>query len=1106
MNISKKIVSIALAVATFGFAVSAPAANAQSTADLQAQIAALLAQITQLQAQLGGSTGGSTSYNFTRDLTVGSKGDDVSALQQFLIGKGLLNISAPTGFFGSMTKAALASFQASVNLTPSVGYFGPKTRAYLNSTVVVTPPGQVPASGLAVSVASNNPTAGSLISSPTAAAARVAVLAVNLTAGSASGITVNELKFKKNGVLSDSSIAGAYLVESGKVLAQYASLSNGVITFNGLGMNIAAGQSRNLTLAIDPVSNLSAGNTVSFGIAAASDVVSVNASNAAVTASGMFPVNGNTFTVTSVTNPSIASVTFTSSTVGTSVFAGTQNVLVSQWSVTTNNSPVNLASLNFRVTGSANKGDIKNVKLMVNGAQVGSAVSQVAADGSAYFDLTSAPARLNTGTTNIQVLADVMGSPSYDFRFQLLNSYDVYAIDTQYNVPVSVTLTGGSGTNVTIQAGQITVSLASDSPTSNIALGASNTTLSKINIYAAGEALRVRYLRVQLVSSGGTLSLTSSTVDTHLRNLSLVDDAGVQIGSTISSLNSGSAVSGSCAGASATSTICYFGTSASPINYVVPANTTRVVSVKVDVQSTASFTTLQAILLGETGGNLQGVTSSATANSGQVSAASRTLSTTPLTVSKNGAMSNATYAAGASNVRVGSYVFTASSAEGVNISNFTISTNASSSYLQNLTAKVGSAQVGNVYSTISASNYTFSGNINVPAGGTAVVDIYANVLSSASGALASVTSFVSCTGTGAATFSSVSCGGTPAGQTLTISSGSTLTVGNNGSLGDRQVRMGTTGVSLAKISLTDTAGIEPIRVQSIKFGIATGASVGQAFGNLVLKQGGTTVAGPVSITSAAPTFVANFDLGSAATIVVPQAGSLQLELFGDITGFDVGSNVQNTTSTIAIIATSSVTAYGQSSNTSVTVSGSPTFAMLTALRSKLTLSGVALAGTSCGTATGLGSANPRGRTATDNLACLTLTPDGPEVTVQTLALRFSGAAVSTASTFTVDLIDPSTGANYDGSGQKTCSPTGSSCAVTFSFSGTAIYSAKSVIVRVVSTNFGDQTSTNDSLDLTLNARTDVSYGNGSISGATASGLNLSSDVIVPMSLANVSYN
>ena len=33
--------------------------------------------------------------------------------------------------FGTLTKAALAWFQAVAGITPAAGYFGPKTRAYV---------------------------------------------------------------------------------------------------------------------------------------------------------------------------------------------------------------------------------------------------------------------------------------------------------------------------------------------------------------------------------------------------------------------------------------------------------------------------------------------------------------------------------------------------------------------------------------------------------------------------------------------------------------------------------------------------------------------------------------------------------------------------------------------------------------------------------------------------------------------------------------------------------------------------------------------------------------------------------------------------------------
>ncbi len=1136
-NLSRKVVAVGLSVATVAwFAGSVITASAATTAELQAQIAQLLAQISALQAQLGTGSTSSASYSFAKDLTLGSKGADVKGLQQFLNNNGYTVAATGAGskgleteYFGPATKAALAKFQAAKGISPAAGYFGPKTRQVVNATAGTggtttggtttggtTTGGTVvaPASGLAVSVASNNPAAGALISSTNSAAARVPVLAFNLTAGTASGITVTNLKFHKTGVVADSAISGAYLVQNGKVLYQYTSVNSGVVEFAGIALNIAAGQTANLVLAIDPATNLSAGNTISFAMTAATDVTATDATSAAVTASGLFPLSGNVFTVTSVSNPQIASVTFASSSVGTTVYAGTNGVLVSQWTATVNNSPVNLTSVNFKVVGSATKTDLKNVKFLVNGTQAGTTLAALSADGSGYFDFTSSPVKLQTGSNNIQIYADVTGSPSFTFQFELLNSYDIYAVDTQYNVPVSVTVNGGSGVLVTINQGQITTSVNSNTPTGNIALGGSGTTLAKFDIYAAGEAVKVKFLDVVLTKTGGTHTWNNGGYDTDIQNLRLVDDQGNQVGTTISTVGTtGASTSGSCTLTSSTVVTCHFGTSGSPIVYIVPANTTRTISVRGDIQTGADFTTVAASLPGNSS-NLQGLTSSQTSSSGSATGSSLTLSTTPLVVTKNGAFASQTYAKGAPATKIGSYVFTASSAEGVNISNFTVSTNASSSNFQNLKAMVGSTSVGTTLSTISSGNHTFAGNFSVPVGGTAVVDIYADILTTNTGDMGTFTSFVSCTGTGATTNTSVACSGTPTGQNITVSSGPTLTISNNNSGASRQVVLGSTGVSLAKILLTDTAGIEPIRLQELKFTMNTGSGVGAAFTNLQLYDAsGVAIsgAGPISMTSAAPSFVADFNFGNSAVMVVPQAGTLSVELRGSVAPFVVGGgSVENATTSIAISATSSVVAYGKSSNTSVVVTGAPSFATLTSLRSKLSLAGTSLGSDSaCGSYAG-GSLTARSRTTTDYVGCLKLSADasGQEVKVNTLALRFVGGALSTASAFNVSLIDPQTGAAYDGAtNPQSCSPTGNSCSVSFAFTGTPISSAstKGVAIKVDSSAFYVSANLGQSVDVTMNAATDVNWGDGAVSGSTPNGLNLSSDVSVPLNLAHVTY-
>lgn len=130
-KVAVAVLGVALAASLFAFA---PVANAQTTAELNAQIQSLLATIAQLQAQIGGSSSGSgASMTFTRDLTLGSTGSDVTALQNWLIGKGHAIAAGATGYFGAQTQAALAAWQGANGVTPAAGYFGPITRAKVNA-------------------------------------------------------------------------------------------------------------------------------------------------------------------------------------------------------------------------------------------------------------------------------------------------------------------------------------------------------------------------------------------------------------------------------------------------------------------------------------------------------------------------------------------------------------------------------------------------------------------------------------------------------------------------------------------------------------------------------------------------------------------------------------------------------------------------------------------------------------------------------------------------------------------------------------------------------------------------------------------------------------
>ena len=115
------------------------AASALSIGDLQAQVQTLLSQISSLQSQQGSQSGVSgTSVTIApsvqprmcitlyRNLSQGTRGDDVSSLQEFLNSQGYLS-AAPSGYYGPLTRSAVVRWQTSEGIA-AVGAFGPMSR------------------------------------------------------------------------------------------------------------------------------------------------------------------------------------------------------------------------------------------------------------------------------------------------------------------------------------------------------------------------------------------------------------------------------------------------------------------------------------------------------------------------------------------------------------------------------------------------------------------------------------------------------------------------------------------------------------------------------------------------------------------------------------------------------------------------------------------------------------------------------------------------------------------------------------------------------------------------------------------------------------------
>jgi hypothetical protein len=92
------------------------------------------------QAPSSGAGSPLARLNLTRNLQLGSSGEDVKGLQQYLNSLGFVialsgpgSVGAETIFFGTLTRAAVSLYQKSRGIVPAVGFVGPLTRASINS-------------------------------------------------------------------------------------------------------------------------------------------------------------------------------------------------------------------------------------------------------------------------------------------------------------------------------------------------------------------------------------------------------------------------------------------------------------------------------------------------------------------------------------------------------------------------------------------------------------------------------------------------------------------------------------------------------------------------------------------------------------------------------------------------------------------------------------------------------------------------------------------------------------------------------------------------------------------------------------------------------------
>ncbi|HAN62026.1 MAG: Cell wall surface anchored protein [Candidatus Azambacteria bacterium GW2011_GWE1_42_9] len=997
-----------------------PKAGAVTIEELLAQIQALQAQLTTLQGS--SSSGTATACTFTRSLFLGVRDAQVKCLQQYLNGAGYTvaasgagSVGSETTFFGPATKAAVAKWQAANAVSPAAGYFGAISRAKYSAVASVpgTPgipgtPAPVPAAGgLSVGLSVTTPASRSIV----VGAANMPFGKWTFTAGSGA-VTVNTLKFTRSGISADAEVSNAelYDVATGEYIAQYTGLGSGVLTFANSGglFTVNAGQSKEVELRLK--NSGSNNHTMVWSLNAAADVTS-NATSVA----GTFPMASNAMTFVSVSDPAIATLTSTAVTTGSTVNAGTMGYLAGSFTLQAANSAVLLDRIVLTQNGSIISGtDVTNIKLVTTGGtQIGSTLPNLKADGTGTFVMSPAYEIPSGQTIQVNVYADVVAGVNRTLIFNVLNLRDIQAKDKTYSVGItpsaSVTMT-----TITVGAGTLTLTLDSSSPTGNLAPGQTNVTVAKFKVVAYGEQIKVLYIpfRIYMTPTATVLKDFTDEID----NIYLVDDAGNQIGTTITAPSAATDANGYWDDAETTDPDATFGTSSSNINYLIPANTTRIWSLKMDILSTADGTGLTANLQAGTN-NYQGqISNVSTGDTSAVTANALTIASNPFTAVINSSLGVGNLTKDQQKAKIGSFMLSASSAEGINVSTITVLSSTTFPFA-NLFVKVNGVDFGSVTpSPAAATNHTFAGTspVNIPIGGNVAVDVYADVLSEATNLGSAVyVKLYNASAVGATTATSQTLYGTAdsaavsttniSGQRFTVNiTGGTLTIAKDSSSPPAyQVVMGKTNQTLAIWRLTgDTVSDKSITDITVTASTSL-PSINSSFSNLQFYKGGVAVTGSTAPAVASGTTGWTYTFSFAnAPIVVPENG-IALELRGDVASSASGGSTSNGQYIFRIESPDDVTALSSSGSLSVTVSGpngntGTDVNKITVLKTKLTVTS---------DATGILTSG-HAADSNDTVAVFVFTADpAASITINTVGIKMAGA---TLATLTFKLIDADT--------------------------------------------------------------------------------------------------
>lgn len=733
--------------------------------------------------------------------------------------------------------------------TPPVDNGTGTTNTGTTNTGTTTPPVVIASGSLSVAVNPATPAATTLATG----SAYNKILAVDLTAGSADA-AVTGFEVTRTGLISNTNISGVSAwvdgARLGNVVQSLTADGKATLSFSSTPLTIKAGTTKTVTFALNIKTGVYSGTvglTVSKVIAGGTVTGTPASSNTHSVVDGSSSLVS--YDVGSIAVGGVATAVGAAAPASPTLLDIGQTTELAKVKFTQNNSKEDLAieGMNIFVDGSVSDGDLTGFEVWSQeGAKLASA--DMAAGRYVNFKFATPYVLPQGGTRYVTVKATVATgkyNSGRNFSVRIRDDFDIVArglTTGTYILANNPTSLLGNQYWFGVNAGNLTVSKATDSRSSNVGANSDDIALATFDVKASGEDIEVQKLNFCVTKAGGA---------TNLRGTIKVTAAG----QTVFSTDASNADNYNCATGGNTGYLSSYVT--------VKAGTTAKFVVVGSTSASAVAASSYAASIFNASYKL---TSSNTITNSTASYAGNTIAVeaTTLTVSANGAFNATNIVKGQSQAKIGSFNIQASNADDINVNTVIVDLTAVGAGgltgVNNLTLKNGAKQLGNVISNPAATGNSFSvnsGDLKVTKNSTVTVDVYADITSAVTAtSVQAIISANKITGVGATNSVTVTAPSVAASNSaVNVVGNGTLTVVNDSQTPGKQVLVaGMTNVNIFQLQLKADNN-EDIRVDKLTLAAdaaTTGITdLGKDLLNVKLYDGATQLGGSVTFVGGA---------------------------------------------------------------------------------------------------------------------------------------------------------------------------------------------------------------------------------------------------------------